>query len=271
MTSEHRLSKDRTFKVKDDKDPTVIDGYRSALEVFRDRELFTIDLITHAKHAEESLKHYLKPAPVGKYLSWDTNPIFTADSTYYAVYTEKDKAGITRDDFAIAPGRHRSGSAPVVGFLAPLRDPFEAVRNGRDILLLDGTVVLRYRDFLRVQKSIVDYPSVSPVAIRLMEAMLNHRIRSKTFGRGVWNPNSPISDCLKESFYESYSDDHLYDYVPFLCEEVDRIVDNHAWNCYFTKLAGTRFLLERSVDYRVYLYYEQKFEELHAKHAGHDI
>lgn len=196
--------------------------------------VFVIDLLHHALSLEEQpyLGALVEPEE-GLYLPGSIDPILRKRVKYY--FRSDYAKGITIKTF-------------------------DNIFDRKEDILDDNGVIVISQNHLRLKKKyITEQPTIPSVAIKVAISValkfLNGLSRYTNINISPYHLHRFIKPEFSE-LIEREEYDHAYEE---LLDELSDFVGKDTWNMYFFKIRGTNLIIEKSVDYRIYKFYEQLF------------
>lgn len=201
------------------------------------KQTYLVDLLEYSLLFEdEPFKSALLPSPKGLYLVGEIDPRLTTDKVYF------DPVGLEQ-------------GVPFTGLEAILESS-NAVLNESGQVLIPKSSPQYKKKFWSTE------PSVPSGALKLIKALIGEHIGSvcrhtrcsvATYHSGAYNYIRPEMTQLLES-------GQMAELIEKLFDEVNLFIGNDIWHIYFWDLKGTTLKIEKTVDFRIYEYYRQKFE-----------
>lgn len=199
------------------------------------KEVMVIDLLDHVTSIEEQYLNALVEPTEGIYVTGSIEPLFKPDQTYCM------KAITTPGDLTIIPYN-------------------TILASKYDVLDKNGNLVISAKDLFLKKKFLSNKPSVPAVAIKAALAVVDDYITS-VCRKANRNRCYNLYSLVKHEYHSSMvSKDEFMHVFERLLDQVMKFIGNDTWNIYFVKIKGTSLIIEKSVDWRVYRYYEDLFK-----------
>lgn len=199
------------------------------------KEVIVIDLLDHVTSIEEQYLNALVEPIEGIYVTGSIEPLFKPDQTYCM------KELINAGDLSIIPYN-------------------KILSSKSDILDRNGNLVITARDLFLKKKFLNTKPSVPAVAIKAALAVVDDYVTS-VCRKANRNRCYNLYSLVKPEYHSSMvSKDEFMHVFERLLDQVMKFIGNDTWNIYFVKTKGTSLIIEKSVDWRVYRYYEDLFK-----------
>lgn len=137
---------------------------------------------------------------------------------------------------------------------------------GESIVNSKGNLIGDVRKIRRIVKHMTDKPQLPVIMLKVMMGVLTNYLgnlcRETRFSFNVSNYHKYIRPeyeyLLIEEAYETAMDDLIMD--------INKFVGRDTHHIYFTKLQATSVVIEKTIDYRIYEWYQYK-----ARENGHDL
>lgn len=206
-------------------------------ELLKPTEILVLDLMEYITYIDKNpyFDALVEPTP-GVYLSSSLDPIMSPSNPCYPA----SKMGMT--EYAITT-------------VESMLTCSEGVLNSR------GTLIGDVRKIRRIVKHMTDKPQLPVVMLKVMMGVLTNylsnlcrRTRHSINVSNYYQYIKPDYEYLiVEESYETIMDDLIMDIHKFVGRDVHHI--------YFTKLNGTSVIVEKTIDYRIYEWYQYKAKE----------
>lgn len=201
-------------------------------------DVLVVDLLDHSLQFDSKYNNTLVDPEKGVYLSGSLKPIIT--------FNEKTKY------------------YPKSSYLndKELLINYDCVMSCKeDIVNSECEVILSIKDKINKKKFLHPEPNIPVTAIKVALAVADDYISSIC----EFSKNQLVGLDLNKLIKDEYQ--HLIDQEVYskiykkLINEIALFVKNDIWNIYFYKLKGCTLVIEKSVDWRIYRYYQIMLEE----------
>lgn len=209
------------------------DDFKSITEVLNhNKEVTVIDILSHVMSLDEDpyLKALVPPAE-GIYLLGSIDPILYKDRMYYEMKTGKSI------EFA------------------------KILKINDDIVDETGRIIVSLKDLKTKARFFKHEPSVPSVGIKIAIAVVTRYLGTLCRHTRHVHDRIRIDKYVRPEYQEMVDKEEFVHGFERLLDLVTDFVGRDTWNIYFYKLRGTSLVIEKSVDWRVYRYYETRFEE----------
>lgn len=199
-------------------------------------EVLVIDLMEHVTSMEEKYIDALIDAPKGLYIVGNIEPLLLDSNTYYpkSLYPN--------------PKRRIAGLTDLVSY-------------SDDIVNAQGETVVTLKDLILKAKFLKQEPTVPVIAIKAAISVVEQYLTSSSWYTKRSHPQHRLEFLVRSEFQDMVVNDEYFDVFQRLRKQVMSFVGDDQWNIYFTKVKGTNLIVEKSIDYRIYCYYENIFKE----------
>jgi hypothetical protein len=199
------------------------------------KEVLIIDLLDHVTCVED---HYLKALvepTKGIYITGSIEPFIKETGPYFM-----------RELFPSPKGE--------VSYL-------DILSTKSDILDSSGTQVISGKDLVLKRKFLSLKPSIPVVAMKAALAVVDDYVTS-VCRKANRNRTYNLYNLVKPEFHSTIvAKDEFMHVFERLLDQVMKFIGDDTWNIYFIKVKGTSLIIEKSVDWRIYRYYEMTFKE----------
>lgn len=207
------------------------------------KEVMIIDLLSPVSLVPEKYLNTLIPPTAGIYIKGRQDPVIDFSKKYYKAHVlYKSEIEISSID--------------------------ELLSLKSDLINEKGDIVFQYDNFATRADLLTYGPSLPIVAIRLAKNMILERmflLAPHTSKMGYVRP----SNFFKEGY--SYLADEVFDdYFEGIFDDIFNFVHKDNWFMYTVALSGTSLIVEKIVDYRIYVYHDREFKEHIEEEMIHD-
>lgn len=197
-------------------------------------DITSIDLLQHVLALPEKPFHVaMVPHKPGFYMPGEVNPIFNEGQSYCY------RAGYGRKSF---------------------KDLADAMAGKRDVLTMEGDLVITGALLTRIQRHLRPEPNVPAnlikVAVSCVVDYLNHLCPHTNVTYGEFR----IENFVRPEYRALIENEEFTIAFDQLLDEVMAFVGRHSRNIYFYKLQGTSLIIEKMCDWRIYKYHQIMME-----------
>ena len=208
--------------------------YKNLEEILAQCEsVIAFDVLHHALNLSEECLNTFEPPEEGIYIVGAIEPIISSKKTYHFRSEYEQRLAIV--DFK------------------------DILKRGEDILDQEGQLVITGRNIKLRKKYLSLTPSIPVTAIKVGIAVVTKYLNSlnrHTRSQGI---GYRLNRFVKPEF-QHWIDNEEYEHeFEELLDEVSKFVGKDTWHIYFSRVKSTTLLIEKTIDYRIYKYYEQLF------------
>lgn len=209
-------------------------NYKNLEEVLTQCEaVIAFDILQHALNLPEECLNTFEPPEEGLYIVGGIEPIVSSKKNYHFRSEYEQRLAIV--------------------------DYKDILKRCEDVVDQEGQLVITGRNIKLRKKYLSLTPSLPVTAVKVGIAVvikylnsLNRLTRSQGIGYR-------LNRFVKPEF-QHWIDNEEYDHhFEELLDEVSKFIGKDTWHIYFTRVKGTTLLIEKTIDYRIYKYYEQLF------------
>lgn len=186
-----------------------------------------LNIYDHVVVIENELSEHFNPLPPGTYLKGQLLPVFKPNTHYYT------ESGLLKN-------------TPIVA----LEDHKEAILNVRGEIAIPRYAMQNKAKFLSSE------PTMPLQAALLMEAFAKYYLESicpyathNHYAKNLYN-------LIARESHHMVDDGFIDRAMESLADDIRQFVGKDIWHIYFVKLGTDTVHIEKTIDYRVYKYYE---------------
>lgn len=214
----------------------------TTVDLLKPTEILVLDLMEYITHINKDPYFEALVEPVkGVYLPGCLDPVMSLDNPCYPA----SKIGIPQ--FAMI-------------------DISSMLACGEDVVNSKGTLLGDVRKIRRIVKYMTDQPSLPVVMLKVMMGVLTNYL-SNLCARTRHNINvSKYYRYIKPEYEYLIIEESYETAMDGMILDINKFVGKDTHHIYFTRLKGTSVIIEKTIDYRIYEWYQYK-----AKENGIDI
>lgn len=211
-------------------------------------ETLVLDLLQHAMALDdEPYVKALVPADKGLYLLGSVEPLLRDSEKYYyqsQMSPDPLKPGIYNFDNAL-----------------PIKDLGKVSKYPDDVVDVHGKVVLTARDIRSKGKYFRTEPTVPSTAIKMAITVVQRYLGTLCRHTSHIHTNYRMETLVKEEYSYLIDNDEYMHAFERLLDQVMHFVGKDTWNIYFCSIKGNSLIINKSLDWRIYRYYELTLTE----------
>lgn len=200
-------------------------------------EVMVIDLLEYALSIDSKYIDMLEEPKKGIYLSGSIKPLMIFDNNKF----------YSKSLFRI------EGSE--------LTNLSMIMNSSEDIVDYNGEIVLSFSDKMKKKKYLLSEPNVPIVLINVALTIADNYLSSICEFSKTQYVNMSLNNLIKPEYHKLIEDEVFERLFRKLTNKISLFIKNDTWNIYFYKQRGTSLIIEKSIDWRVYRYYEMMLEE----------
>lgn len=212
-------------------------------------EVCIIDLLEPTMGLSEKLLNALLPDPLGIYIKGQIDPLFYDGRTYILVDKNNTKLFNCTTEHIL---QYITETSSVPEF-----------KHCNAIVDSSGKTVIKIPQLNAYRKFVVTTPTYPVIAANMVEAVLLHYLYTVCrYNRHTINLYKFIKD--NEEYTELVDKEEFQIELDAYIDRIMKFIGNDYSYLYFHKRQGCSLILEKAVDYRIYMYYKM-LEEKNSK------
>lgn len=206
-------------------------------ELLKPTEVQIIDLMSYIPHIDEDpyFVALFDPTP-GVYLPGAIDPILSWVNPAYPA----SKFGVSM--------------AAITG-LQGLKECKEPLVNSK------GVTICTAAELKKAIKHMTDTPTLPVNMLKVMLAILNTHLTTMCVKTRTRISSSSYQHLVRPEYQHLIEDDSYVIALDQLLLDINQFIRNDTFHIYFTKLLGTSVIIEKTIDYRIYEWYQYKAKE----------
>jgi len=212
------------------------------------KEVMVIDLLKETLSIDEDPYITSLQQPVeGLYLVGSFEPILEQGQPYYLY-----------KDMQIVGNVVQYQNTPTIPDVTNVE---ALIKAKSDIFDAKGKLVITAKDLYKYSRHLKKKPTIPANAIKVAILVICNYLNSLCRYTNVKSPKYTLESLVKDEYHNLIYNEEYAKAYELTLDKVMEFVGKDTWHMYFYQIRGTSLVIEKTVDYRIYEWYRQKFEK----------